>query len=294
MTSKININTIDSAFPVAGKDNNSQGFRDNFSNIKTALKTAADEISVLQYQSITKGTVDKDLPAINNLQGCVLSNFQHQNVSGTGYVVTVPTDTISPIVVSYPNGDVQQVILASNKQLHVSNWPTNEKKDTYSCVRISVTATVDATLSLTNPLGTVVTLNETEKVLYVKQGAVVFLDLWTVDQGKTVYAVEVGRSLYRSIDGIASGEISNRTAITYINLSSEITAFSLDAAPVNGQTKTIVVNDALENTSGIVIVKNAAWSDVGAIGFNRKAQGCVLQYVNNKWFAVSSNGATFS
>ena len=35
MTSAINPNNIDSAYPVAGQDNDSQGFRDNFTNIKT-------------------------------------------------------------------------------------------------------------------------------------------------------------------------------------------------------------------------------------------------------------------
>lgn len=48
MTSTIVYSTIDEAFPVAGKDNDSQGFRDNFSIIKTALTTASTEITGLQ------------------------------------------------------------------------------------------------------------------------------------------------------------------------------------------------------------------------------------------------------
>ena len=35
----INVNNIDGSFPVAGQDNDTQGFRDNFTNIKTALNT---------------------------------------------------------------------------------------------------------------------------------------------------------------------------------------------------------------------------------------------------------------
>ena len=37
-------------FPVAGQDNDSQGFRDNFTTIKTGLQTAQSEISTLQTQ----------------------------------------------------------------------------------------------------------------------------------------------------------------------------------------------------------------------------------------------------
>lgn len=48
MTSAIVYTTIDEAFPVAGRDNDSQGFRDNFTVIKTALTTASTEITGLQ------------------------------------------------------------------------------------------------------------------------------------------------------------------------------------------------------------------------------------------------------
>ena len=37
MASSINPNNIDTTYPVAGQDNDSQGFRDNFTNIKSKL-----------------------------------------------------------------------------------------------------------------------------------------------------------------------------------------------------------------------------------------------------------------
>ena len=48
MASEIISNTIDANFPVAGQDNDSQGFRDNFNIIKTALSVANTEITDLQ------------------------------------------------------------------------------------------------------------------------------------------------------------------------------------------------------------------------------------------------------
>ena len=48
MSSNINPNTININYPLAGVDNDSQGFRDNFTNIQTALITASDEITDLQ------------------------------------------------------------------------------------------------------------------------------------------------------------------------------------------------------------------------------------------------------
>lgn len=62
MTSQINPNTIDGTYPVAGQDNSSQGFRDNFSNIATNFGYASSEITNLQQYSIL---VNQD----NNLGG---------------------------------------------------------------------------------------------------------------------------------------------------------------------------------------------------------------------------------
>lgn len=48
MSSNINPNNIDREFPVAGQDNDSQGFRDNFTSIKNNFSFASAEISDLQ------------------------------------------------------------------------------------------------------------------------------------------------------------------------------------------------------------------------------------------------------
>jgi hypothetical protein len=42
------INQIDVNYPIPGQDNNTQGFRSNFSNLKNALSGAAEEITNLQ------------------------------------------------------------------------------------------------------------------------------------------------------------------------------------------------------------------------------------------------------
>jgi len=66
MSSNINPNNIDTAYPVAGQDNDSQGFRDNFTNIKTNFEFAAEEINdleskVLLKSALTGTTLDNDM-----------------------------------------------------------------------------------------------------------------------------------------------------------------------------------------------------------------------------------------
>lgn len=62
MASNINPNNIDGAYPVAGQDNDSQGFRDNFTNIKTSFQFAKEEIEALQNSAVT-------LTGVNNMSG---------------------------------------------------------------------------------------------------------------------------------------------------------------------------------------------------------------------------------
>ena len=51
MASLINPNNIDTAYPVAGQDNSTQGFRTNFTNIKQNFEYAEQEINALQNNS---------------------------------------------------------------------------------------------------------------------------------------------------------------------------------------------------------------------------------------------------
>ena len=69
MTSQINPNNIDGAYPVAGQDNNSQGFRDNFTSTKVNFQYAADEITELQNSGIFKAA----------LTGSTLDNNMNNN-----------------------------------------------------------------------------------------------------------------------------------------------------------------------------------------------------------------------
>ena len=71
--SSINFASIDQNYPVAGQDNNSQGFRDNFTVIKTAFTTAKAEIIALE-------TNTAKLNDANDFGGGILANAQLQEV----------------------------------------------------------------------------------------------------------------------------------------------------------------------------------------------------------------------
>ena len=62
-TDSANIGTINGDYPVAGQDNDSQGFRDNFTKIKTELTNAHADLTSLDTNTV------KSNDAITNMQG---------------------------------------------------------------------------------------------------------------------------------------------------------------------------------------------------------------------------------
>lgn len=75
MPSNINQNNIDSTYPVAGADNDSQGFRTNFTNIRNNLGFAKQELEDLQNKVILKSALT-GTTLNNNFGGVVVSSAQ--------------------------------------------------------------------------------------------------------------------------------------------------------------------------------------------------------------------------
>lgn len=125
MTSAIVSGTIDADFPVAGQDNDSQGFRDNFQIIKDGLATAGSEITVLQNST---AKVDDD----NDFNGNVIDNAQTNRLYGTVYPINTSTATT---IISLNNGEYQEVTMVGSHILTFADWPDD---NLYAKVRLQL------------------------------------------------------------------------------------------------------------------------------------------------------------
>ena len=74
-TSTTEINAIDQTYPVAGQDNDSQGFRDNFSNIKTSLTKVKADLDALD-------TNTAKLNVSNDFNGNQISEADFNKIPG--------------------------------------------------------------------------------------------------------------------------------------------------------------------------------------------------------------------
>ncbi len=158
MSSQIDNSNIDNTFPEAGKDNDSQGFRDNFSAIKTNLAYAKTEIEDLQNNVVR---TDQD----NDLGGKNLSNGNYTNFHGTSYSQTVSGTANIDIA----NGSMQSFILTSNSTFTFINWPDT---GIYASVRAHFKSD-GSIISVGNDIvtGKRYTINEVNNTNFISMGA---------------------------------------------------------------------------------------------------------------------------
>jgi hypothetical protein len=293
MTSNINPNNIDGQYPVAGQDNNSQGFRDNFTNTKTNFAYASAEITDLQNKAVLKSALT-GATLNNNMGGSILSNFQSQKVSGT----VVSLGTLSGDVgINYTAGPYQTVTTSGSISLAFTNFTPAGTQDT---VAVQVTIT-NAAHTLTLPAAVSVNnagiqgLDTTTNVItFVTAGVYAFV-FTTSNGGTTITVTEANKPLQpfnnSQEDLAASAAISLATTVSYFTTAAAETATLADG--VEGQVKVLA---ALDVASGdmVVTVSSPAWGGAGTITFADDGDACTLTYIQGVWFCTGNNGAVFA
>lgn len=294
MTSNINPNNIDGTYPVAGQDNNSQGFRDNFTNTKTNFQYAADEITDLQNNAILKSalsgtTLDNDMLGSLVYNGVVadfgLSRLALGTVSGSQ-------------TIDYSLGHYQTLTTSGSVSLAFTNFPAAGIAGVVN-VQVSVastghTLTLPAAVSV-NAQGIQGLNTSTNVITFAATGTYTF-QFVTSDGGTTITVNETNKEIQpfnNSQAVITSGSASNLALTTeYFSTSGASTATL--AAGVNGQIKTFAMY--ADGGDMVITVTNAGWksSGTGTITFNDIGDACTLQYINSKWFAIGANGVSFA
>jgi hypothetical protein len=114
VTSNINFAGINEQFPVAGQDNDTQVFRDNFDTIKTSFRTAQTEITDLQ-NNVARTDLDNDFN-LNKISNAVLQQNREQKFNWGNYAE-------SSIGVDFELGSYQIITLGSNVNMQFTNLP---------------------------------------------------------------------------------------------------------------------------------------------------------------------------
>ena len=116
MTSLINFAAINENFPVAGQDNDTQVFRDNFDTIKTNFSTAKTEITDLQ-DNVARTDGDNDF--LYNVVGSVTLQDAYLRKKDYGAAIVAGTQDVS-----FKQAMYHVIKVGANTSLSFSEFPT--------------------------------------------------------------------------------------------------------------------------------------------------------------------------
>ena len=191
MASNINTTTINTAYPVAGQDNDSQGFRDNFANINSNFIESKTEIEDIQSKGIFKSALVGAGSLNNDMAGSAISAVKLNDVRNT---VVSHVTTENPLNLGIKAGSYHTITPNASFTLAFSDgtsadWPTT---GSYSKVRLEVT--IDSVVkTITLPAAVTVgnVTGQTGQVITVSTPGTYVYELSTRDGGTTVAINEV-------------------------------------------------------------------------------------------------------
>jgi hypothetical protein len=297
MTSQINPNNIDGAYPVAGQDNNSQGFRDNFTNTATNFQYAAAEITDLQNKAILKSAL-AGTTLNNNMLGNGLSNAVLSDMA----LATVQLGTLSNnIPIDYTAGQVYTVTAGNNISLSFTNWPDAGNYG-WLCVEITI---IDPTNTVTFPTAVSINtdgvqgLNTTTNVMTFATAGTYTFEFSTINGGIAITLNENNKQLQpynASFENWGSTPIGStiNLGVTTTIFASGTNQAELDDG-VEGQIIVLIQTTA---TPATITVASPGWvpgasAPNGLVELTATGENATLLFTNGAWYPIGNYGALF-
>jgi hypothetical protein len=201
MTSQINFNIIDGTYPIAGQDNSSQGFRDNFTNIKNNFESAYQEITDLQNKALLASPLTNGI-FNNNLQGNPITDAEMQGMREKYFNIG---NTVSGAInVDFNVGTFQTMTLTGSAT--ISAFTSFSSTDgSFAKVGLQIT-TANSAYTVTMPTSVtraydIAGYNPSTRVLTFDGPGTYTYEIGTVDGGTSFYLLDLSGNKTRVMGG---------------------------------------------------------------------------------------------
>jgi hypothetical protein len=182
MASNIDDVSINSAYPVAGQDNDSQGFRDNFGTIKSNFVASKAEIEALQDNTAKKNEANNFLG--NNITNANLVDVSEElNAGGT---VQASQN------IDFQFGPVQTFIISGDVTLTTTGWPESGKVGKIRVILVNDGTT--RTLTIGTEAGSTLKFHNdwpysgpSNEISVTNDSNPIVIDFWTYNAGSTIF-----------------------------------------------------------------------------------------------------------
>lgn len=291
MTSQINPNNIDGAYPVAGQDNSSQGFRDNFTNIKNNFTYARNEIDDLQNKALLKAALTGSV-LNNNMNNASISDVQLFDVSAP----RVASGSVTSVEINYAASPYYTLTTSGSVTLSFINLPPAGQVGTVR-LQINVANTAHTLiLPAAVSVGTTNLQGYNSSVITFNRTGVYEFEFETSDGGSSISIFDLNRNrdpMYLPSTETVTGNANLSLAVTtsVVTTSADITGNL--AAGSDGQIKILAYGNTTTGNC-LVTVTNSAWGGSNLANLSAVGSAATFQYINNKWFCVGNNGVAFS
>jgi hypothetical protein len=265
MTSQINPNNIDGLYPVAGQPNNTQGFRDNFTNIKTNFQTAATEITDLENKGVFKAALT-GTTLDNNMADNLIYAVKLQDVS---YTYLQQTATAGAIAIDYSAAQYQLIAPTANVSLSFSNFPASGSEGVVYIDFVVTNTAYTVTLPSAVSVGTTGIQGYASNVITFGATGTYRFAFSTVDSGTTIAIYDLNRPLLAGAGlgvgfvagagGTVTQASSRTTGVTLNKKCGGITVYS--AAGTSAYTSFTVTN-SLVTANDVIIVNQKSGTNI--------------------------------
>lgn len=186
--SNINTENLNELYPVKGIDNDTQGFRDNFSNIKLNLEYAKNEIEELNLSVVKKGES-------NDFNGMELINA---NLNACTEKTLFGGLLLDNYQLSFKDGQYQIYTIGDNISISLYEWPYGK----YGRILLEIAgdSDVERNVSFTGPLSVNnIKYDDNWPItayghsLIVSNTITRVVEFWSADSGTTIYALHKGK-----------------------------------------------------------------------------------------------------
>jgi hypothetical protein len=274
MTSAINPNNIDGAYPIAGQPNNTQGMRDNFTATKTNFQYAADEITDLQSKVVVKsalvgGTLD------NNMNDNLIYAVKLNDVS---YTYLQNTATAGTVTIDYSAGQYQFLTTTGSVSLSFANWPVAGDAGSVD-IAVNITNTAyTLTLPAAVSLGTAGVQGYSANVITFAATGTYQFRFSTADSGTTITIFDLNRPLlaaegqtigYQGAAGTGGTVTQATNKATGVTLNKPVGQITLNNASLAAATTVnfTLTNSYIGNTD-LLIINQTSTANAGGYYFN--------------------------
>ena len=284
MASNINPVNIDGNYPVANQNTDSQGFRDNFTNIKVNFQDAAAEITDIQNKGIFKAALTGQT-LDNDMADTALVAAQIRDFSATKVTVGA---TSGAVAINYSQGHYQAITTSGSIVVSFSKFPPSPL---YGYIKLQINITNVAhtvTLPAAVSLGTSGIQGLASNTITFSSTGVFEFGFGTYDAGATITIFDLNRALTNFQGGNIS--IGNLVATT-ANVTSTLTAnvitgtgtFSTTGNVVGGNVFSSAAISTTGNVTGGNVLSTGLVSAIGNVsggnitGFVRPPAGTASQ-----------------